>query len=161
MIYPNKILYLLLHSCGRAGIHSNKMTTLSDLEVRMRTGIASGVILVMVISSSLFAQKMTVKDSEANVLMEVNDEGDIGSITLPAGSSPTPTTNKLYNVGGSLYWNGTALGTAGSAGVKRCAGSGAARRRLDRHRHQCPAECTHRQRGHRIDHCEQCQTAFA
>jgi hypothetical protein len=64
---------------------------------------------------SVFAQKMTVKDSDANILMEVNDEGAVGSITVPSGSAPSITTNKLYNVGGSLYWNGSALGAAGSA----------------------------------------------
>ncbi len=63
-----------------------------------------------------YAQKMTVKDSDSNVLMEVNDEGLVGSITLPSGPTPSITTNKLYNVSGGLFWNGTALGTAGSAG---------------------------------------------
>lgn len=65
----------------------------------------------------LFGQKMTVKDSDSHVLMEVNDEGTVGSITVSPGSAaPSTTTNKLYNVSGSLYWNGSALGTAGSAG---------------------------------------------
>ncbi len=63
-----------------------------------------------------FAQKMTVEDSDSNILMEVNDEGTVGSITLPAGFTPAATANKLYNVSGSLFWNGSALGTAGSAG---------------------------------------------
>lgn len=66
-----------------------------------------------------FAQKMTVKDSENNILMEVNDEGQVGSITLPdTANAPASTTNKLYNLGGSLYWNGAALatGSGGSGG---------------------------------------------
>jgi trimeric autotransporter adhesin len=62
-----------------------------------------------------FAQKMTVKDSDAYVLMEVNDEGKVGSITLPSGAAPSTTTNKLYNQDGSLYWNGAALAAGGSA----------------------------------------------
>ncbi len=66
--------------------------------------------------SCLFAQKMTVKDTDAHVLMEVNDEGDVGSITLPSGSAPDTPTYKLYNVSGTLWWNGSALGTAGNAG---------------------------------------------
>lgn len=66
--------------------------------------------------SAAYAQKMTVKDSDAHVLMEVNDEGDVGSITLPSGSAPGTPTYKLYNVSGTLWWNGSALGTAGSAG---------------------------------------------
>jgi len=60
--------------------------------------------------------QMKVKDNESNVLMEVTDEGTVGSITLPPGSAPGTTTNKLYNVSGSLYWNGNELGTAGSVG---------------------------------------------
>jgi hypothetical protein len=62
------------------------------------------------------AQKMTVKDNDGNILMEVNDEGTTGSISLPAGETPSATSNKLYNVSGSLFWNGTALGMSGSAG---------------------------------------------
>ncbi|MBN1782240.1 hypothetical protein JW948_13995 [bacterium] len=59
------------------------------------------------------AQKMSVKDNNSNILMEVNDEGTVGSITLPSGSAPSTTTNKLYNDGGALSWNGSALGTGG------------------------------------------------
>jgi hypothetical protein len=62
------------------------------------------------------AQKMTVLDNDSHVLMTVNDEGTTGSISLQSGSTPADVTNKLYNQGGSLYWSGTALGTAGSAG---------------------------------------------
>ena len=65
---------------------------------------------------ALQAQQMVVKDSDTNVLMQVNDEGSVGSITLPSGSAPSVTTNKMYNISGALYWNGNALGTAGSAG---------------------------------------------
>jgi hypothetical protein len=67
-------------------------------------------------SGLLVAQKMTVKDSNANVLMEVNDEGTVGSITVLSGSAPGVTTNKLYNVSGVLYWNGTALAAGGASG---------------------------------------------
>jgi len=60
--------------------------------------------------------KITVKDEDSNVLMEVTDEGDAGSIFLEPLSSIGIYNNKLYNMGGSLIWNGNALGTAGSAG---------------------------------------------
>lgn len=74
-------------------------------------------MLIFSIVGTVLAQKMTVKDNASNVLMEVNDEGTVGSITVPSGSgAPTATLNKLYNINGSLYWNGSALGTAGSAG---------------------------------------------
>lgn len=62
-----------------------------------------------------FAQdKMEVKDANANVLMQVNDEGSAGSVTLPdVGSDPSSTTNKLYNKSGALYFNGSAVGGSG------------------------------------------------
>lgn len=63
------------------------------------------------------AQKMAVKDTDGNVLMEVIDEGKIGSITLPDTAARIHVeTNRLYNYDGTLIWNGSALGTSGSAG---------------------------------------------
>jgi hypothetical protein len=73
-------------------------------------------MLFLLLAGAGFTQTMTVIDSDANILMEVNDEGKVGSITLPAGSAPSTTANKLYNVSGSLYWNGGELGMASSAG---------------------------------------------
>jgi hypothetical protein len=84
----------------------------------MKQGSIGAVLLSMILIQTAFSQspKMTVKDSDANVLMEVNDEGTAGSITVLSGSAPSVTTNKLYNSGGTLYWSGTALGTSASAG---------------------------------------------
>jgi hypothetical protein len=77
----------------------------------------SRIGIMCLVAGILFAQKMTVKDSDTNVLMEVNDEGTVGSITLEdSTAAPSVATNKLYNVDGSLYWNGAALGLSGSAG---------------------------------------------
>jgi len=59
--------------------------------------------------------KVTIKDG-TTVLMEVENEGSAGSILLPPLSSITTSTdNKLYNLGGTLNWNGSALGTGGSS----------------------------------------------
>ncbi len=79
------------------------------------------IFFVMVLFSlsltTVRAQKMTVKDSNSNVLMEVIDEGSKGSIMIPDTSAALSSeTNKLYNLSGTLMWNGSALGTAGSAG---------------------------------------------
>jgi len=75
------------------------------------------IFVVFFISAETLAQKMTVKDSDDNVLMEVNDEGTVGSITLKnATVAPSVITDKLYVLNGILYWNGTALGAAGNAG---------------------------------------------
>jgi hypothetical protein len=63
----------------------------------------------------LFSQKMTVKDSDSNVLMEVIDEGTVGSIYLSQGPTPSTITDKLYNVSGILYWNGNPLASGSTA----------------------------------------------
>lgn len=74
------------------------------------------MLIVCGVSHVLWAQ-MTVKDSEDKLLMEVNDEGDFGSIALPSPTSSTPSVvaNKLYNVGGLLYWNGSVLAVGGNS----------------------------------------------
>jgi hypothetical protein len=75
------------------------------------------IFVAIYISAEALAQKMIVRDSDDNVLMEVNDEGTVGSITL-RGTTVTPAiiSNKLYVLNGILYWNGTALGQAGGSG---------------------------------------------
>ncbi len=76
------------------------------------------LLILLVLSPSINAQ-LTVKDQDAtpHTLFQVNDEGNAGSITLPQISSMTTSTaDKLYNIGSSLYWNGTALGVSGSSG---------------------------------------------
>ena len=75
------------------------------------------ILIAFYVSRETLAQKMSVKDSDNNILMEVNDEGTVGSITLRDTTvAPSITTNKLYVFNGILYWNGTALGTVGGTG---------------------------------------------
>jgi trimeric autotransporter adhesin len=70
-----------------------------------------GLMLVM----PAFGQKMTVKDTDANLLMEVTDEGSTGSIKLLSGADPDTVTDKLYNKDGILYWSGSELGISGAS----------------------------------------------
>ena len=80
----------------------------------------SFVICMLIVAGiqSVYAQKMTVKDSDSNILMEVNDEGTMGSITLPdTNTALSSETNKLYNLNGSLIWNGSALSTGGASDI--------------------------------------------
>ncbi|MFC1785984.1 hypothetical protein ACFLZA_01300 [Candidatus Neomarinimicrobiota bacterium] len=70
------------------------------------------IILTLIITNLIIAQSVEIKDTDTNILMGVNDEGSTGSITLPSGGTPNPTTNKLYNEGGTLKWSGAALGTS-------------------------------------------------
>ncbi len=73
------------------------------------------IFLLIFVSTSL--AQMTVEDNKSNVLMEVHDEGTVGSIVLPDTSvAPDTTQNKLYNVGGILHWNGSQLATGGLNG---------------------------------------------
>jgi hypothetical protein len=75
----------------------------------MKRSIIFAIVLLIVFTGTALAQKMIVRDSDTNILMQVNDEGTTGSISLPSGSAPTVTLGKLYNVGGTLYWAGTDL----------------------------------------------------
>lgn len=84
--------------------------------VVMKKRVIILVILLFTVTGMALAQKMTVKDSDSNILMEVTDEGTVGSIMIPDSSeAPGTTTNKLYNVSGTLHWNGSVLAT-GSGG---------------------------------------------
>jgi len=67
---------------------------------------------------SLLAQKVTIKDTDENVLVEINDEGTTGSIKiLPGPELPAEfLADKLYNMNKELYWDGTKLGTIFNAG---------------------------------------------
>ena len=67
---------------------------------------------ILLLSNFIFAQSVEIKDSAAETLMIVNDEGaGKSSITIPSSSSePTSTTDKLYNESGTLKWGGSALG---------------------------------------------------
>ena len=54
------------------------------------------------------------RDNDGNALIKITDEGTTGSITIPlSGSAPSSTTNKLYNVGSTLFFNGSAVGSGG------------------------------------------------
>jgi hypothetical protein len=87
--------------------------TMEERAMKMRM---LAVFFILASTGSTIAQKMAVKDGDNHSLMEVNDEGTVGSITLPDTSqNPAITTNKLYNIGGTLYWNGSALQTAGGS----------------------------------------------
>ncbi|NNF21457.1 MAG: hypothetical protein HKN67_05915, partial [Saprospiraceae bacterium] len=73
-------------------------------------------LLLLLFPFLILSQKVTVKDDVDNILLEINDEGVTGSITLPGLFVPSVTTNKLYNAFGQLYWNGSKLGTSTQAG---------------------------------------------
>ena len=57
------------------------------------------------------------KNGSGNAIITITDEGaDVGSMTLPSGSAPSTPTNKLYNEGGTLKFNGSDIGTGTNSG---------------------------------------------
>ena len=75
------------------------------------------ILAILILTCGIANGQLTIKDQDAtpNTLLQVNDEGDAGSITLPPLSSIGTVANKLYNIGNILFWDGIALGTSGSA----------------------------------------------
>lgn len=63
------------------------------------------------------------KNEFGSAIITITDEGNnIGSITLPGATvAPTATTNKLYNVNGTLNFNGTEI-NSGGGGTKYAIG---------------------------------------
>lgn len=56
--------------------------------------------------------------SRTNTWTGVNTYANTVGITLQSGSvAPSPSTNRIYNVGGSLYWNGALVTTASGVGT--------------------------------------------
>lgn len=76
------------------------------------------IVFVILLFSSIqyFAQDhIKIKDTEGNLLISVEDEGTVGSINIPdTNLAPASTTNKLYNINGSLFFNGSGIGGAGT-----------------------------------------------
>jgi hypothetical protein len=66
--------------------------------------------------------KVSIKDENGNSLIEINDEGTFGSITLPDSSdAPSMIANKLYNVNGTLHFNGSLIGAVGADSLNHLA----------------------------------------
>ncbi|MFZ1289040.1 MAG: tail fiber domain-containing protein [Melioribacteraceae bacterium] len=69
-------------------------------------------------STEAVGNQINFKNETGNAIITITDEGNkIGSITLPSGSAPSTTSNKLYNVGGILNFNGTSLGSGGASAL--------------------------------------------
>jgi len=60
-------------------------------------------------SEEIITDKVAVKDSEGNILLEINDEGTEGSISLKSLTAILSYAGKLYNKDGNLFWNGRAV----------------------------------------------------
>ena len=63
----------------------------------MKKQIIIIAILLLVGANLTFAQKMTVKDNNANVLMGVNDEGTVGSLKVDSTSVRSMLSDSIKN----------------------------------------------------------------
>ena len=74
----------------------------------LSSGNTAGDILVA--DGTKFANVTTSGDISISNTGAINLRGN--ELSVAQGSTPSSTTNKLYNVGGTLYWNGSTIGVA-------------------------------------------------
>ena len=84
----------------------------TDLETATSANILVG-------NGTKFASVATSGDfnlSSAGAI-NVRTTGAVSKITIPSGSAPSTTAHTLYNIGGSLYFNGSVVGTGNVTGM--------------------------------------------
>ena len=84
----------------------------TDLETATSANILVG-------NGTKFASVATSGDfniSSAGAI-NVRTSDAVSKITIPSGSAPSSTANALYNIGGSLYFNGSVVGTGNVTGM--------------------------------------------
>ena len=74
----------------------------------LSSGNTAGDILVA--DGTKFANVTTSGDISISNTGAINLRSN--ELSVAQGSTPSSTTNKLYNVGGTLYWNGSTIGVA-------------------------------------------------
>ena len=75
----------------------------------LSNGNTAGDILVA--DGTKFANRTTSGDITISNTGAINLRGN--SLTIPGDTAPSPTSNKLYAVGSTLFWNGNTIGVAG------------------------------------------------
>ena len=113
------------------GLHIKSSNAFVKLESSAASGVEWTLGLegedVFMIRDDTGDNKRLVIDASGNVGLGVNDPDERlevnGAVHLDQVSAPGTTTDKLYNVSGSLFWNGTELGNVGDiTGVTAGAG---------------------------------------
>jgi len=84
----------------------------TDLETATSANILVG-------NGTKFASVATSGDFNVSSAGAINvrTTGAVSKITIPSGSAPGTTANTLYNIGGSLYFNGSVVGTGSVTGM--------------------------------------------
>ena len=110
-----------------AGTKINANT--GEIYARFGSGSANGATVetatsgnILVGNGSKFASVTTTGDFDISSAGAINVRADNGAsgvhkITIPSGSAPGSTANTLYNIGGSLYFNGSVVGTGNVTGM--------------------------------------------
>ena len=75
----------------------------------LSNGNTAGDILVA--DGTKFANRTTSGDITISNTGAINLRGN--SLSIPGDTAPSPTSNKLYAVGSTLFWNGNTIGVAG------------------------------------------------
>jgi len=70
---------------------------------------------ILVADGTKFVNRTTSGDINITNTGAINLRGN--ELSVGAGSAPGTTTNKLYNVGGTLYWNGNTVGVSGGGNM--------------------------------------------
>jgi len=79
----------------------------------LASGNTSGDILVA--DGTKFANVTTTGDINISNTGAINLRGS--ELTVASGSTPGSTSNKIYNVDGTLYWNGNTIGVSGGGNM--------------------------------------------
>ena len=66
---------------------------------------------ILVADGTKFVNRSTTGDITISNTGAINLRGN--SLSIPGDTAPSPTSNKLYAVGSTLYWNGNTIGVAG------------------------------------------------
>ena len=84
----------------------------TDLETATSANILVG-------NGTKFASVATSGDFNVSSAGAINvrTTGSVSKITIPSGSAPDTTAHTLYNIGGSLYFNGSVVGTGNVTGM--------------------------------------------
>ena len=102
-----KICFLLFILIGLSAIRAQETKSTFKKEDEVLTKALN--------TTTSTGDSITFRDGSGNTLIKITDEGTVGSVTIPSSNSaPTATTNKLYNVGSTLFFNGSSLGGATS-----------------------------------------------
>jgi hypothetical protein len=91
-----------------SGLSASDIPNLSDSYLSLGGGTLTGALADSGTAGSSFAGALGIGTTSPSDVLAVNGPIFLGNVT------PAATASRLYNSGGSLYWNGNALAVGGS-----------------------------------------------